>query len=48
MIEIIEDIALVKGDCLIETDGGIFDCGISTQLEELSKKLRVLSFEKID
>ena len=48
LIEIIEDIALVKGDCLIETDGGIFDCGISTQLEELSKKLRVLSFEKID
>lgn len=46
MIEIIEDIALSKGDCLIETDGGIFDCGIGTQLEELTKKLQVLSFEK--
>ncbi len=48
LIEIIEDIALVKGDCLIETDGGIFDCGIGTQLEELTRKLRVLSFEKTE
>ena len=46
LIEIIEDIALAKGDCLIETDGGIFDCGISTQLEELNKKLQMLSYEK--
>lgn len=47
LIEIIEDIALSKGDCLIETDGGIFDCGVGTQLEELTKKLRVLSYEKV-
>lgn len=47
IIEIIEDIALSKGDCLIETDGGIFDCGVGTQLEELTKKLRVLSYEKV-
>lgn len=47
LIEIIEDIALAKGDCLIETDGGIFDCGLGTQLEELTKKLRMLSYEKV-
>ena len=47
LIEIIEDIALAKGDCLIETDGGIFDCGLGTQLEELTKKLRILSYEKV-
>lgn len=47
MIEIIEDIALSKGGCLIETDGGIFDCGLGTQLEGLTKKLRVLSYEKV-
>lgn len=47
LIEIIEDIALSKGDCLIETDGGIFDCGVGTQLEELTKKLQVLSYEKV-
>ena len=45
IIDIVEDIALNKGDCMIETDGGIFDCGIGTQLEELTKKLRVLSFD---
>ncbi len=47
LIEIIEDIALGKGDCLIETDGGIFDCGLGTQLEELTKKLQALSYEKV-
>lgn len=46
LVEIIEDIALGQGDCLIETDGGIFDCGIDTQLQALTNKLRVLSFEK--
>ena len=46
MVEIIEDIALTQGACLIETDGGIFDCGIDTQLRGLTNKLRVLSFEK--
>lgn len=45
-VEIIEDIALSQGACLIETDGGIFDCGVDTQLQGLSNKLRVLSFEK--
>lgn len=44
-VEIIEDITLAQGECMIETDGGIFDCGIDTQLTELNKKLRVLSFE---
>ena len=46
IVEIIEDLALIQGACLIETDGGIFDCGIDTQLQELTNKLRVLSFEK--
>ncbi len=45
-VEIIEDIALLQGACLIETDGGIFDCGVDTQLQELTNRLRVLSFEK--
>lgn len=46
MVEIIEDIALSQGACLIETDGGIFDCGVDTQLQELTNRLQVLSFEK--
>ncbi len=45
-VEIIEDITLSKNECLIETDGGIFDCGLGTQLEELKKKLMLLSYER--
>lgn len=43
-VEIIEDMTVAKSECLIEADGGIFDCGLGTQLEELSKKLRLLSY----
>lgn len=45
VIDVIEDITLRKNECMIETDGGIFDCGVGTQLEELTKKLKLLSFE---
>lgn len=43
-VEIIEDMTLSKTQCLIETDGGVFDCGLGTQLGELSKKLKLLSY----
>ena len=45
-VEIIEDISLKKNECLIETEGGIFDCGLGTQLSELTRKLKLLSYEK--
>lgn len=45
-IEIVEDMTLGANDCIIETDGGVFDCGLGTQLEELSQKLRLLSYTK--
>ena len=44
--EIIEDVSLHKNECLIETEGGIFDCGLGTQLSELTRKLKLLSYEK--
>ncbi len=44
-IEIIEDFSMKKGQCLIETDGGIFDCGFGTHLERLRKELILLSYE---
>lgn len=46
LVEIVEDLNLSKNQCLIETEGGIFDCGLGTQLEELGQKLRLLSYEK--
>ncbi|MGN1147447.1 MAG: FliH/SctL family protein [Lachnospiraceae bacterium] len=45
-LEIVEDITLSKNQALIETDGGIFDCGLGTELTELHKKLKLLSYEK--
>lgn len=45
-VDIIEDLTLSKNECFIETDGGIFDCGLGTQLTELSQRLAVLAYEK--
>ena len=44
-VDVVEDLNLAKGECFIETDGGIFDCGLGTQLKQLSNMLRMLSFE---
>lgn len=43
-LEIIEDVTMEKNACMIETEGGIFDCGLGTQLEELRKRLMLLSY----
>lgn len=45
-VEIVEDLTLGKNECLIETENGIFDCGLGTQLAELKQKLKLLSYEK--
>ena len=45
-VEEVEDLTLSKNECLIETEGGIFDCGLGTQLSELRQKLKLLSYEK--
>ncbi|MBR6293999.1 MAG: flagellar assembly protein FliH, partial [Lachnospiraceae bacterium] len=43
-VEIIEDSTLKEGNCFIETDGGIYDCSIGTELELLKKELKILSY----
>lgn len=45
-VEIVEDFSMKKGQCIIETDGAIFDCGFKTQMEELRKQLKLLSYEQ--
>ncbi len=45
-LELVEDHTLKKNECMIETEGGIFDCGLGTQLSELGRKLKLLSYEK--
>lgn len=46
VVEVIEDVAVGKNECLIETNNGIFDCGLETELQELTKKLKLLSYER--
>ncbi len=45
-LEFVEDKTLTQGNAFIETGGGIFDCSVTTHLENLRKTLQVLSFEK--
>jgi len=45
MVEVVEDVTLSKGGCMIETENGVFDCGIDTQLSQLSTRLKILSYE---
>lgn len=45
-MEIVEDMTLGPNQCMIETSNGIFDCSIGSQLEELGRRLRLLSYEK--
>lgn len=42
-IEVIEEVTLAKNQCLIETDGGVFDCSLDVQLDNLTKTLKILS-----
>ena len=44
-VELIADATLRENECMIETSSGIYDCGVGVQLEELTKKLRLLSYE---
>lgn len=45
-VEIVEDMTLAKNECLIETENGIFDCGLGTQLAELKQRLMLLSWSR--
>lgn len=42
-LEFLEDGTLSKGQCRLETDGGIFDCSLDTQLAALKKELQILA-----
>ena len=44
-VEMIEDASLHKNECMIETDGGVFDCSLGTQLDALRDELCMLAFQ---
>lgn len=44
-LDIIRDATLMEGQCMIETDGGVFDCGLDTQLSSLIADIKALSIQ---
>lgn len=48
IVDIVEDMTMRQGDCMIETANGIFDCGIDTQLSAIKKRLVLLSYNGRD
>ena len=44
-LELVEDTTLGHNECMIETEGGIFDCSLGTQMAELKKRLKLLAYE---
>lgn len=44
-MEVVKDVTLKRNQCFIETDGGVFDCSLDTQLENLISDLKALSIE---
>lgn len=44
-IDLVEDSTLVHGQCMIETDNGIYDCSLDTQLDTLNDELMILSYK---
>jgi flagellar assembly protein FliH len=45
-VEFVDDATLSHSQCFIETENGIYDCSLDTQLSELSRKLKLLSYVK--
>lgn len=46
-VEIIEDMTLSAGKAMIETENGVYDCSLDTELSELARKLKLLSYEAL-
>lgn len=45
-VEIIEDVTVPDRQCIIETENGVFDCGIDTQLSELKRRFKLLAYQR--
>lgn len=45
ILEVIEDLTLSQTQCFVESESGIFDCGLGTELSLLKKELTLLSYK---
>ena len=47
-LEVIEDFALSTTECLIETENGIYDCSLDTQLNAVREQIAILAYQGYD
>ena len=43
VLDIVRDPVLAEGQCIIETDGGVFDCSLDTELRNLIRDIKALN-----
>ena len=46
LVEIVSDATLARAQCMIETEGGVYDCSLDTELAELKRRLMLLAYQK--
>lgn len=44
-LEVIEDFSLSMTECLIETENGIYDCSLDTQLNAVKEQIAILAYQ---
>ena len=44
-VEIVSDATLARAQCMIETEGGVYDCSLDTELAELKRRLMLLAYQ---
>lgn len=47
-LEVIEDFALSAAECLIETENGIYDCSLDTQLNAVREQIAILAYQRYE
>ena len=45
-VEIVSDATRARAQCMIETEGGVYDCSLDTELAELKRRLILLAYQK--
>lgn len=44
-VDVVADPLLKEGECLIETDSGVYDCSLDTEMDSLMRDLKALAIE---
>ena len=45
-MDLVADVTMKRGEGIIETGGGLFDCSIDVELQELKNRIHMLAYQK--